>query len=147
SLAVVVFLVVPVAGAAVISVDRALYQFCTDCAPLLDDTTRTNLDWSLREESESIGNTGQDFAKRKYHSQLDLENLAAGQTVDIAADMARFINAHFGQGIPELATPVEYQGRHQENDSCSYFESKLRDPRRVQAECDNVERVSDHLEL
>jgi hypothetical protein len=136
-----------VADATVISSDLDLYQFCTGCAPLLDDTTRTNLDWPLRVEPESLGNTIQDLAARKIHSQLHLGNLDHSRTVEIETDMAKFINVPLGRGIPDLAIPVEYQDRHQENDGCSYSESKLRDPRRVQAECDNVEPGSDRLEL
>ena len=130
--------------AGVISVDFDASQFCADCSPLLDDTIKTDFNGHPGTESINIGKPIRDIAACKYHDQLDCRNL---DMFEAATEVITPTNIYFDPQILYSEISLEYQGTHQANNGCSYFESKVRDPRRVAAECDNVEPGSDHPEL
>jgi hypothetical protein len=130
-----------------ISIDHDVSQFCADCSPLIDDTVKTDFDGHPGTESMSIEKTIRDISACKHHDQLDCGNLDDVYMFEAATEIVKPTDIYFDPQIlyPEIS--LEYQGTHQANNGCSYFESKVRDPRRVAAECDNVEPGSDHPEL
>ena len=133
--------------AGAISVDLDVSQFCAGCSPLLDDTVKMDSDGHPGTEPISIGKTIQDISACKYRVQLDCRNLDDVYTFEAATEIVKLTNTYFTPQILYSEISLEYQGNHQANNGCSYFESKVRDPRRVAAECDNVEPGSDHPEL
>ena len=131
-----------VADAAAVSGDLLLPEFCAGCAPLLDDSLKTEINSPI-----VIDDKIRSLSESKYNDKLDCENTKHIFTIEITIEIAELMNDHLGSGILESTTPIEYQGEYQGNSGCSYFESKLRDQSRVRAECDNIEARSDHGEL
>jgi hypothetical protein len=133
--------------AGAISVDLDVSQFCAGCSPLLDDTVKTGSDGHPGTEPINIRKAIQDISACKYHDQLDCRNLDDSYTFEVATGIVKLIAPYFGPQILHSEISLEYLDNHQANNGCSYFESKVRDPRRVAAECDDVEPGSDHPEL
>ena len=115
-----------VADATTISTDLYLTQFCAGCVLLIDDTIITKLNWPKKLYCENLG-----------------DNLSA----EAEAEIIKYINPQLGLETSDSQISVEYQDKYQENSGCAYFESKLRDPKRVLDECGNVEPGSDYLEF
>jgi hypothetical protein len=135
------------ADAGTISVDLDVSQICADCSPLLDDAVKTDFDGHPGTEPISIGKPIQDISVCKYYDQLECGNIDDGYTLEVSQNIITHTNIYFDSQILYSETSLENQGNHQANNGCSYFESKVRDPSRVAAECDNVEPGSDHPEL
>jgi hypothetical protein len=83
----------------------------------------------------------------KHNDEPNCGNFGQIFTIETATEIVKLINDHFESEILDPTTPIEYQGDHQGNSSCSYFESKLRDQSRVRAECGNIEPASGHRDL
>jgi hypothetical protein len=133
--------------AGAISVDLDVSQFCAGCSSLLDDTVKTDPDGHPGTEPASIWKALQDILACKYHDRLDCRNIDDSYTFDVATEIVKFTNLDIESQIVHSKISLEYLDNHQANNGCSYFESKVRDPRRVAAECDSVEPGSDHPEL
>jgi hypothetical protein len=142
ALAFAITLELRVADAAMISVDLYPSEFCAGCAPLLDDTIKTEINWPI-----CLGNTTQSPSAYKYNSEPDCENFGEIFAAETATEIVKSINDHLGSETLDSTAPIEYQGEYQGNSGCSYFENKLRDQSRVRAECDNIEPGSNHGEL
>jgi hypothetical protein len=132
--------------AAAISVDLGPSQYCANCSPLLDDLV--NADY-YRQDTDPviIERETQAISTCKYHDQLYCQNLDDVYRFDGTNEIVKLIDTYFGSEMLYSKILLEYQDNNQANNGCSYFESKVRDPRRVAAECDNVEPSSDHPEL
>jgi len=133
--------------AGAISVDLDVSQFCAGCLPLLDDTVKTDFDGHPGTKLISIGKAIQDISACKYKNQLDCQKLDDDYMLEAATEIVKLTTPYFEPQILYSEISLEYQGNHQTNNGCSYFDSKVRDPRRVAAECDNVESGPDHPEL
>lgn len=131
-----------VADATTISTDLYLTQFCAGCAPLIDDTIKTNLNWP-----RSVETTIHDFTACKYHGELYCGNFGDNLSAEAEAEIIKSINPQLGSETSDLPISVEYQDKYHENSGCTYFESKLRNPKRVLDECGDVEPGSDYLEF
>ena len=142
ALAFAITLELRVADAAAVSGDLSLPEFCAGCAPLLDDSLKTEINSPI-----GIDETIQSLSACEYNDEPDCGNFEQIFAIETATEIVKLINNHLGSEILASTISVEYQGEHQGNSGCSYFESKLRDQSRVRAECDNIEPGSNHGEL
>ena len=128
------------ADAAAISADLYLSQFCTGCTALVDDNVTRNLDWLI-----SIETTTHESTACRFYEELYCKNFDDQLSNEIETEIKKSLSAQLASEISEIAT--EYHPEYKEISGCGYFESKVRDPRRIREECNNVEPSSDHLEL
>jgi hypothetical protein len=127
------------ADATAISTDLYLSEFCVGCTSLIDNTVKPDLHRPI-----SIETTTHDLTACKHYGEPYCANFSDNLSAEAETDIITSINAQLGS----IENSVEYRDEYQENSSgCTYFESKLRDPRRVREECGNVEPGSDYLEL
>jgi hypothetical protein len=131
-----------VADAAAVSGDLSLPEFCADCAPLLDDSLKTEIN-----SATSIDDKIQSLSRCGYYDEPDCGSFEQIFTTETTTVILKLINDHLGSETLASTIPIEYQGEYQGNSGCSYFETKLRDQSRVRAECDNIEPGSNHEEL
>jgi hypothetical protein len=141
ALAFAIILELGVADAAAVSGDLLFPEFCAGCAPLLDDSLKTEINSPI-----VIDDKTQSLSACKYN-ELYCRNSEQIFTIETTTEILELTNDHLGSEILVLATPIGYQGEYQGNSGCSYFESKLRDQSRVRAECNNIESGSNHGEL
>jgi hypothetical protein len=127
------------ADAAAISADPYLSQFCAGCMAINDTVTR-ELDWLM-----SIETTAHDFTACSYYEELYCTNFGDNLSNETETEISR--DTQLASEIANLQILAEYRPEYEESGGCSYFESKVRDPRRVREECNDVEPNSDHLEL
>jgi len=142
ALAFAIALELRVADAAAVSGDLALPELCAGCAPLLDDSRKTEINSPI-----VIGDKMQSLSSCKYNDEFDCRNFEQIFTIETTTEIVELMNDHLGSELLESAAPIEYLGEYQGNSGCSYFESKLRDQSLVRAECDNIESGSNHGEL
>jgi hypothetical protein len=128
--------------AAPISADLYLSRFCIGCTAPINDTVTSDLDWVF-----STGTTTHDFTICSYYGEFYCKNFGYNLANETEIEIKKSLNAQLAAEISDSQIFVEYRPAYKESGGCSYFESKLRDPRRVREECDNVEPSSDHLEL
>jgi len=133
-----IFLDFRVADATAISTDLYLSEFCVGCTSLIDNTIKPDLHRPI-----SIEATTHDLTACKHYGEPYCANFSDNLSTEAATEIITSINAQLGS----VENSIEYRDEYQGNSSCSYFESKLRDPRRVRDECGNVEPSSDYLEL
>jgi hypothetical protein len=136
ALAFAITLELRVADAAAVSGDLSLPEFCAGCAPLPDEALKTQIFLSM-----DINETIQSSSSCKYYDETDCGSIGQIFSIETTTEIVKSIDDHFGSEI------LEYQSEHQGNSGCGYFESKLRDQSRVQAECDNIEPASGHGDL
>ena len=129
------------ADATAVSADLSLSQFCAGCAAINDTVTR-DLDWPM-----SIETTTHDFTGCRYYGELYCKNFDDNLSNETETEIEISLNTQLVSEIANLQIFAEYRPEYQKSGGCSYFESKVRDPRRVREECNNVEPSSDHLEL
>jgi hypothetical protein len=127
------------ADAAAVSADLYLSQFCAACTAINDTVTR-DLDWLM-----SIETTTHDFTACSYYGELYCKNFDDNLSNETETEIS--LNTQLVSEIANLQILAEYRPEYKESGGCSYFESKVRDPRRVREECNDVEPSSDHLEL
>jgi hypothetical protein len=139
----------PAADAAVISrADPYVSQFCTGCAPLKDDDLQIYRGHPLNKEI-----TTPETEACEDHSAFDCVNRTDDPTGEETEPAVSYIpeiilsNDHHESETFELRIPARDWGDYQRTLGCSYFDSELHDPRRVQDECGNVEPGSDYSEL
>jgi len=142
ALAFAIILELGVADAGAVSGDLLFPEFCAGCAPLLDDSLKTEINSPI-----VIDDKIKSLSECKYNDGLDCGNTEHISTIETTTEIVELMNDHLGSEILESITPIEYQSQYQGNSGCSYFESKLRDQSRVRAECDNIEAGSNHGEL
>jgi hypothetical protein len=128
--------------AAPISADLYLSQFCIGCKAPINDTVTRDLDWLISTET-----TTHDFTACSYYGEFYCKNFGDNLANETETEIKKSLNAQLVSEISDSQILVEYRPEYKESGGCSYFESKLRDPRRVREECDNVEPSSDHFEL
>jgi hypothetical protein len=128
-----------VADATAISTDLYLSEFCVGCTSLIDNTIKPDLHRPI-----SIETTTHDLTACKHYGEPYCANFSDNLSTEAATEIITSINAQLGSVENSVQYRDEYQGS---NSACTYFESKLRDARRVRDECGNVEPGSDHLEL
>jgi hypothetical protein len=75
--------------------------------------------------------------------QIFSDNLAA----EAEPELIKSIDAQLRSKTSDLEISTGYRYQNQENSGCTYFETKLRDPRGVREQCEDIEPNSDHLEL
>jgi hypothetical protein len=126
--------------AAPISAD--LYQFCIGCTASINDTVTSDLDPLTSKET-----TTHDFTACSYYGEFYCKNFGDSLANETETEIKKSLNAQLASEMSDSQILIEYRPEYKESGGCSYFESKLRDPRRVREECDNVEPSSDHLEL
>jgi|SRR6516225_445334 hypothetical protein len=131
-----------VSDATAISTDLYLSEFCVGCTSLIDNTIKPDLHRPI-----SIETTTHDLTACKHYGEPYCENFSDNLSAEAEIEIITSVNAQLGSETSDLKISVEHVGQYQENSGCTYFESKLRDPRRVREECGNVESGSDHLEL
>jgi hypothetical protein len=78
-------------------------------------------------------------------NQPNCENLDENSTIE--SQIAQFVRDHLQTEISHQEILVEHQAKQHGDDKCSYFESTIRDQRRVSAECSTVQPTSDYGEL
>jgi len=90
-----------------------------------------------------------DFETCKSNGELHCESFDDDLSAKTKAEIIKSTNPQLGSGASNLNLGVsfEYREQYQEINSCSYLESKRRDPNRVREECENVEPGSDDSEL
>ena len=142
ALAFAIILELGVADAAAVSGDLLFPEFCAGCAPLLDDSLKTEINSPI-----VIDDKIRSLSECEYNDGLDCGNTEHISTIETTTEIVELMNDHLGSEILESITPIEYEDQYQGNSGCSYFESKLRDQSRVRAECDNIEAGSNHGEL
>jgi hypothetical protein len=125
------------ADATAVSADLYLSQVCAGCTPINDTVTR-DLDWLM-----SIKTTTHDFTACSYYGELYCKNFDDNLSNETETE----IETQLASEMANLQILAEYRPEYIESAGCSYFESKVRDPRRVREECNDVEPSSDHLEL
>jgi hypothetical protein len=128
--------------AAPISADLYLSQFCIGCTAPINDTVTSDLDWLISTET-----TTHDFTACSYYGEFYCKNFGDNLANETETEIKKSLNAQLASEISDSQILVEYLHEYKESGGCSYLESKLRDPRRVREECDNVEPSSDHFEL
>jgi hypothetical protein len=129
------------ADATAVSADLYLSQVCAGCTPINDTVTR-DLDWLM-----SIKTTTHDFTACSYYGELYCKNFDDNLSNETETEIEISLNTRLASEIADLQILAEYRPEYIESAGCSYFESKVRDPRRVREECNDVEPSSDHLEL
>jgi hypothetical protein len=122
-----------VADATPISFDLYLSEFCAGCTASMDGAIKPDLDWLA-----SVDTSARDFASCKYHGELYCEDLDDTLSAEAETDIIKSMSAESGS--------VEFRDENQKDSGCTYVESKLRDPTRVRAECDNLEPGGNDLE-
>jgi len=122
------------ADATAISTDLYHSQFCADCTPLMDYNTKPDLDRLI-----SIETSTRDFTSCKSHEKIFCGNLEDNLLAEEDLEITKIIDALGGLETLNLEISDEYRNERQETSGCDYLETKLRDPRRVRQECDNVE--------
>jgi hypothetical protein len=125
-----------------ISKDLHLPEFCVGCTPTKSDTDKPDPDWRIVIETLT-----RDLLQCKSHPEIYCVNFGDYLSSEVDTDITNAINS---RSTPQILTSqilVEYRYEHQENTGCAYLESKLRDPKRVREECNNVEPGSDDAEL
>jgi hypothetical protein len=132
------------AGTTPISPDLYLTQFCAGCAPLIHDALKVDIDWPI-----ALVTIPRDFETCKSNGELHCESFDDRLSAKTEAEIIKSTNTQLGSGASNLNLGIsfEYREQYQEINSCSYLESKLRDPNRVREECENVEPGSDDSEL
>jgi hypothetical protein len=90
-----------VADAAMISVDLYPSEFCAGCAPLLDDTIKTEINWPI-----CLGNTTQSPSAYKYNSEPDCENFGEIFAAETATEIVKSINDHLGSETLDSTAPI-----------------------------------------
>ena len=142
ALAFAITLELRVADAAAVSGDLSLPEFCAGCAPLLDNSLKTEINSGI-----CIDDKKQSLFWYEYYDEPDCGNFDQLFVAETTTAILKLINDHIGSETLPSTIPIEYQGEYQGNSGCSYFETKLRDQSRVRAECDNIEPGSNHGEL
>jgi len=134
----------PLAGTTPISIDLYLTQFCAGCAPFVHDAFKVDIDWPI-----ALVTMPRDFEICKSNGELHCESFDDDLSAKTEAEIIKSTNPQLGSGASNLNLDVsfEYREQYREINSCSYLESKLRDPNRVREECENVEPGSDDSEL
>jgi hypothetical protein len=128
------------AGTTPVSPDLYLTQFCAGCAPLIHDALKVDIDWPI-----ALVTIPRDFETCKSNGELNCESFDDGLSAKTEAEIIKSTNTQLGSGASNLNLGISFEYR--EINSCSYLESKLRDPNRVREECENVEPGSDDSEL
>jgi hypothetical protein len=136
-----VVLDLPGADATAVSADLHVSQFCAGCTAINDTVTR-DLDWLM-----SMETTTHDFTACSYYGELYCKNFDDNFSNETETEIERSLDTQLASEISNLQILAEYRAEYKESGGCSYFESKVRDPRRVREECNDVEPSSDHLEL
>jgi hypothetical protein len=142
ALAFAITLELRVADAAAVSGDLSLPEFCAGCAPLLDDSLKTEINSAI-----GIDDKIQSLSGCEYYDEPNCGNLEQIFATETKTAILKLISDHLGSETLASTIPIEYQDEYQGSSGCSYFESKLRDRSRVRAECDNIEPGSNHGEL
>jgi len=130
------------AGTTPISTDLYLTKFCAGCAPLIHDALKVDVYWPIALET-----IPRDFETCKSNGELHCEIFDDDLSARTEAEITKSTNTQLGLGASNLVVSFEYREQYQEINSCSYLESKLRDPNRVRGECENVEPGSNDSEL
>jgi hypothetical protein len=128
--------------AAPISADLYLSQFCIGCTAPVNNTVTSDLDWLI-----NIKTTKHDFMACSHDRELYCKNFDDNLANETETEIKKSLNTQLASEIANLQNLAEYRPEYKESAGCSYFESKVRDPRRVREECNDVEPSPDHLEL
>ena len=131
-----------VADATMIYNDLYLSQFCVRRTALIYDTTNPDIDRRIRIET-----TPRDLRSCSDFGELDCEIFSDNLAAEAEPELIKSIDAQLRSKTSDLEISLGYRYLNQENSGCTYFETKLRDPRRVREECEDIEPNSDHLEL
>jgi hypothetical protein len=114
------------ADATAVSADLYLSQFCAAC-------TARDLDWLM-----SVKTTTHDFTACSYYGELYCQNFDDNLSNETETEIEISLNTQLASEIANLQILPEYRLEYKESGGCSYFESKVRDPRRVREECNDV---------
>jgi hypothetical protein len=123
-----------IADAMPISSDLYLSEFCAGCTASIDATIKPDLDWLA-----SIDTSARDVTSCKYHGELYCEDLDDTLFAEAETDIIKSMSAESGSETSGVGISVEFRDKNEKDGGCTYVESKLRDPTRVRAECDNLE--------
>jgi hypothetical protein len=130
------------ADATAISADVYLSQFCADCALLIDDTSKPDLDLLRSNETTTL-----DFTGCRYHGKLYCKNFNDNLLDETETEITKSVSAQLASEISDLKISVEYRDEYTEGDGCTESGTKFRDPRRVHEECENVDPAPDYFEF
>ena len=131
-----------VADATMIYNDLYLSQFCVRRTALIYDTTNPDIDRRIRIET-----TPRDLRSCSDFGELDCEIFSDNLAAEAEPELIKSIDAQLRSKTSDLEISTGYRYQNQENSGCTYFETKLRDPRGVREQCEDIEPNSDHLEL
>jgi hypothetical protein len=123
-----------IAAAMPISSDLYLSEFCADCTAPIDDNINPALYW-LSSIDISIHNT----KWCKSYEDIYCGHLEYTLSAEAETDIISSIGAESRLETLDLGPLAEFRDDNQKDSGCTYLESKLRDPTRVRAECDNLE--------
>lgn len=132
----------PVAGTTQISTDPYIIQLCGECTPLMNNTVKTDRDWRVLLETLPHG-----LAACKPGEEFHCEIFGDDLSADAEAEITKSANAQIGPEASNSLILREDRERYQDNGSCSYLESKLRDADRVREQCELVEPGSGDSEF
>ena len=130
------------ANAATMSNDLYLAQFCIGCTSLVYDIIEPEIDRRMDIETPT-----EHSKSCNDYPELYCENFVANLSDQAEAVITKSVNAQLGSETSNFEISVEYRDENRDDSGCTDSEIKLRYPRRVHEECDNIEPNSDHLEL
>jgi hypothetical protein len=124
-----------------ISSELYLSEFCVGCTTSVDATNKSDLDWLA-----SIEASIDEFESCKSQGDTYCEHLDDTLSAEAETDIISSISAESGLETLGVGISFEFRDENQKDSGCTYLESKLRDPTRVRAECDNLEPGENNLE-